>query len=152
MPDSEPHPFWGGELCTENEVTLVLASLVIDHDDGSTKTQVLQRFLDGANTHDDAPSIANSRRRRTWRARTSVSTFIRLPTSAAPSVVATKVSGMRETSAQSRPTAETVRETPSRVMDPLCATSGAMSSLREKRMTLHWSPGRTSRTSATAST
>ena len=49
-------------------------------------------------------------------------------------------------------TALTVNDVPATLIDPLSTTSGARSAGRLMRMTLHWSPGRTSSTSPVPST
>src|SRR6185437_2245148 len=77
----------------------------------------------------------------TYLAITSTSRFTSAPGSLAPSVVRLSVSGMRLTSNQSSPTAETVRLTPSTVMEPLCTTYRARPAGRLIRTTSQCSWG-----------
>ena len=88
----------------------------------------------------------------TYLAITSTSRLTVSPGSLTPSVVRLSVSGMRLTSNQSSPIAETVRLMPSTAMEPLCATYLARPGGRPMRTTSQCSCGARCRMAAVSST
>ena len=106
-----------GELRREREVALVLAVLVVAHDDHAAGADVLQRRLDrGERPAHRATSFS------TYLASTSTSRLTGRPGAAAPSVVRSSVSGISATENQSSPISATVSETPSTAIDPFSTT------------------------------
>ena len=106
VPDHEGHELGGGELGGEDQVALVLAVLVVDHDD---RPAVLDRGdggLDGVErTAQRARALVGRSRvsaasRSTYLAITSTSRLTGPPGARAPSVVSRRVVGMRLTSNQ----------------------------------------------------
>src|SRR6185437_6881128 len=114
-----------------DEVALVLAILVIGHDDDLAVAQVVDGLLDGAEGAHEAP--------RSPRARSSAATYLpsasasrctRSPGRRSPSVVCCKVNGMREIwITPGRGIAFTVRLTPSTVMEPSGTVTRATSAV-----------------------
>ena len=72
---------------------------------------------------------------------TSTSRFTGAPTSARPRVVRSSVVGISETSNQSGPRPDTVRETPSTVIEPFSTTYRDNAAGRETRTTVQCSDG-----------
>ena len=107
----------GGELRRDDEVALVLAVLVVDHDDEASGADLLDRVLDGrerARLRGGAHRISRS----TYLARISTSTFTKSPGARLPSVVCPSVCGTRATSIPSSSRPAMVSETPSSAIEP----------------------------------
>ena len=129
-----------GELRRHRQVALVLAGLVVADDDHPPAANVLDRLLDrreGALVRPGAHALclalghmAHARSfpangdtsRSTYLATMSHSTFSLSPAPASPRVVRSRVSGIRETSAQDSPKSTTVRLTPLSAIDPFSTT------------------------------
>src|SRR6185295_15270938 len=106
------------ELGGHREVALVLAVLGIADHDHPPLADGLDRLLDGAERRIRHRIVSFS----TYFASTSTSRFTVRPGAAAPSVVRSSVSGMRETSNARSSTPETVRDTPSTAIEPFSTT------------------------------
>src|SRR6476659_4013556 len=81
-------------------------------------------LLDGQGGQEGLPPDSSSEQssRSTYFAMMSTSRLTRVPTSALPSVVRSNVVGINDTSNQSWPRSETVRDTPSTVIEPFSTT------------------------------
>ena len=91
--DHERHQLRRRQLGGEDQVALVLAVLVVDHDDRPARRDVRDRPLDGRESHDRLATSFS-----TYLAITSTSRLTGSPTPLCPSVVSLRVVGIRPTS------------------------------------------------------
>src|SRR6266478_8087830 len=145
----EPAPVLGHEvdrlrgrlLGGHEQVPLVLAVLVVDHDEHATGADLLDAFLDRNELRlaHRIPSLAsgpfpgaggsrNCKTRCTYLPIISISRFTRLPRASPPRVVATSVCGMTMISKSRSLSRATVRLTPSTATEPCGISSGAIAS------------------------
>src|SRR3989338_8585904 len=117
-----------------HEVALVLAVLVIDHQQDPAGADLLDGLLDGRKRRHVIPLRASDRTR--YLPITSASMFTACPTRRAPSVVTASVCGISITSKLPAPSAATVRLTPSTATEPCGIRSGSRycpaSAIRQK--------------------
>src|SRR5207247_718534 len=109
----------GGRLRGHDQVALVLAVFVVDHDDDLAPPDGADDVLDASQWHGYDLS---SRSRSTYLAIMSTSRFTRSPADLRPKVVTAAVWGMTATVKPSSRTSTTVRLHPSTVMDPFTTT------------------------------
>src|SRR5690348_6661293 len=109
-----------GQLRRADQVTFVLAVLIVRDDDDLAVSQVLDGLLDRSEGGHDAPrSLRTRSSSATYLPIVSASRCTRSPGRRSPSVVCCKVNGIREIWITSGPgIALTVRLTPSTVIDP----------------------------------
>src|SRR5439155_19234991 len=112
----------GDELGGHDEVALVLAVLVVDHDDHAPGGDLLERLFDRGEHGLRGAHARTPTSRSTYLASTSTSMFTGAPGSASPRFVRASVSGISETSNSRSSRRETVRDTPLTATYPFSTT------------------------------
>src|SRR5581483_6262705 len=140
----EVHGFGRRHLCRNDEIAFVLAVLVIDQHEHAAAFRLFDQLGGGGfellETHCAAPGPvwgpSRPRRRATYRATWSISRLTGTPVPFEPRFVTSWVIGIILTPKSSSPTSFTVREMPSRAIEPLGAMKGisALGALTVRRM------------------